>query len=79
MRPIAVGAYGRPLWLTNPTFASSAEISRRDRRPPFGDRDFGVHPKTTDITVETSYVALHLCIELAAVLAHELTVEKNPT
>jgi hypothetical protein len=44
-----------------------------------GFRDFGVHPKTTDITVETSYVALHLCIELAAVLAHELTVEKNPT
>jgi len=37
MRPIAVGAYGRPLWLTNPTFASSAEISRRDLRPPFGD------------------------------------------
>ncbi|MGJ5195203.1 hypothetical protein [Bradyrhizobium sp. HKCCYLRH1030] len=37
-----------------------------------GFRDFGVHPKAAEVDVGTAYVALHLCVELAALLAREL-------
>jgi hypothetical protein len=36
MRAIAVGAYGRPLRLMEPAFASSAATARNEGRPPFG-------------------------------------------
>jgi hypothetical protein len=35
-------------------------------------RNFGVHPKATDVDLGTAYVALHTCIELAAVVTQEL-------
>ncbi|MBU5637506.1 ATP-binding protein [Geomonas sp. Red69] len=38
-----------------------------------GFRDFGVHPKTTEIDVSTAYAALHLCIEFAASITRELS------
>ncbi|WFU74261.1 hypothetical protein [Bradyrhizobium sp. CB2312] len=37
-----------------------------------GFRDFGVHPKAAEIDLGTAYAALHLCVELAALLAREL-------
>jgi hypothetical protein len=37
-----------------------------------GFRDFGVHPKSADVDLGAAYAALHLCIELAAVLTREL-------
>jgi hypothetical protein len=37
-----------------------------------GFRDFGVHPKSADIDVGAAYAALHLCIELAALVTREL-------
>lgn len=37
-----------------------------------GIRDFGVHPKATDVHVGTAYAALHVCIELAATVTREL-------
>jgi hypothetical protein len=37
-----------------------------------GFRDFGVHPKSADIDLGGAYAALHLSIELAALLAKEL-------
>jgi hypothetical protein len=38
-----------------------------------GFRDFGVHPKSADIDLGGAYAALHLSIELAALLARELS------
>lgn len=37
-----------------------------------GFRDFGVHPKATEVTLETAFSALHVCIELAATITDEL-------
>lgn len=37
-----------------------------------GFRDFGVHPKATDVNLGTAYSALHVCIELAATITREL-------
>lgn len=37
-----------------------------------GFRDFGTHPKSTQIEAATGYVALHACIELAVALVREL-------
>ncbi|MHB1186604.1 P-loop NTPase family protein [Thiobacillus sp.] len=44
-----------------------------------GFRDFGVHPKATNIDPGTAYAALHLCIELAASLARELPTPTGAT
>jgi hypothetical protein len=33
-----------------------------------GFRDFGVHPKATNHDLGTAYAALHVCIELAAIV-----------
>jgi hypothetical protein len=38
-----------------------------------GFRDFGVHPKATEIALGAAYAALHLCIELAATVTSELS------
>jgi hypothetical protein len=38
-----------------------------------GFRDFGVHPKATEIKLEVGYSALHVCIELAATVTSELS------
>ncbi|WP_316228262.1 hypothetical protein [Bradyrhizobium sp. SZCCHNR1039] len=38
-----------------------------------GFRDFGVHPKSAEVDLGTSYAALHLCIELASLLAREVS------
>lgn len=37
-----------------------------------GFRDFGVHPKGANHDIGTAYAALHVCIELAAILTVEL-------
>lgn len=37
-----------------------------------GFRDFGVHPKATEVDIGTAYAALHACIELAASVTREL-------
>jgi hypothetical protein len=37
-----------------------------------GFRDFGVHPKGADVGLGTAYAALHVCIELGAVVTAEL-------
>jgi hypothetical protein len=38
-----------------------------------GFRDFGVHPKATEIKLEVGYSALHVCVELAATVTSELS------
>jgi hypothetical protein len=37
-----------------------------------GFRDFGVHPKATSHDLGTAYAALHVCIELSAIMTAEL-------
>lgn len=37
-----------------------------------GFRDYGIHPKASEIDIGTAFAALHVCVELAAALTREL-------